>query len=256
MNRVQSFIARLFRIIPASEKRITIIEPHSFRENVIRNKIWYHGDSAELEQFFQKTAKWDVEQARFWAAHASGSVRKIHSGIVQMVIDRYRDIVLADLDGVEFDDKDLDTVWADLYKKSKLNDVLGEAISDVLASGDGAFKITADQCSEYPIVEFYDAEDVDYVYEHATLKEVKFYTSYWQNEKEFRLEETYGFGYVLYKLYDDAGKEMPLQMFPETAHLIDFGISGDLMLAVPMKFLNSTKYKKQKRGKAARYTNR
>lgn len=250
MNRVQSFIARLFRIIPASEKRITIIEPHSFRENVIRNKIWYHGDSAELEQFFQKTAKWDVEQARFWAAHASGSVRKIHSGIVQMVIDRYRDIVLADLDGVEFDDKDLDTVWADLYKKSKLNDVLGEAISDVLASGDGAFKITADQCSKYPIVEFYDAEDVDYVYEHATLKEVKFYTSYWQNEKEFRLEETYGFGYVLYKLYDNAGKEMPLQMFPETAHLIDFGISGDLMLAVPMKFLNSTKYKKQKRGKA------
>ena len=91
MNRVQSFIARLFRIIPASEKRITIIEPHSFRENVIRNKIWYHGDSAELEQIFQKTAKWDVEQARFWAAHASGSVRKIHSGIVQMVIDRYRD---------------------------------------------------------------------------------------------------------------------------------------------------------------------
>ena len=58
------------------------------------------------------------------------------------------------------------------------------------------------------------------------------------------------FGYVLYKMYDDAGKEMPLQMFPETAHLIDFGISGDLMLAVPMKFLNSTKYKKQKRGKA------
>ena len=57
MNRVQSFIARLFRIISASEKRITIIEPHSFRENVIRNKIWYHGDSAELEQFFQKTAK-------------------------------------------------------------------------------------------------------------------------------------------------------------------------------------------------------
>ena len=118
MNRVQSFIARLFRIIPASEKRITIIEPHSFRENVIRNKIWYHGDSAELEQFFQKTAKWDVEKARFWAAHASGSVRKIHSGIVQMVIDRYRDIVLADLDGVEFDNEDLDTVWADLYKKA------------------------------------------------------------------------------------------------------------------------------------------
>lgn len=251
MNWIQNFIIRLFKIEPARDRAVTIIEPHSFRENVIRNKIWYHGDSAELEQYFQKTAKWNVEKARFWAANAQGSVRKMHSGIVSTVIDRYRDIVLADLDSVDFCEGSdaLNKLWDDIYKKSKLNDIIGEAIAAVLASGDGAFKITADECSPYPIVEFYDAENVDYVYVHSTLREIKFYTTYkGGGNKDLRLEETYGYGYVLYKLYDDTGKEMPLDALPETAHLVDFGIEGNLMLAVPLKIMNSTNYKH--RGKA------
>ena len=85
MNRLQSFIARIFKIEPARDRTVTIIEPHTFRENVLRNKIWYRGDSAELEQYFQKTARWDVEKARFWAAHAQGNVRKMHSGIVVLL---------------------------------------------------------------------------------------------------------------------------------------------------------------------------
>ena len=251
MNWIQNFIIRLFKIEPARDRAVTIIEPHTFRENVIRKKIWYHGDSAELEQYFQKTAKWNVEKARFWAANAQGSVRKMHSGIVSTVIDRYRDIVLADLDSVNFSEGSdaLNKLWDDIYLKSKLNDVIGEAIAAVLASGDGAFKITADECSPYPIIEFYDAENVDYVYVHSTLREIKFYTTYKGNgNKDLRLEETYGYGYVLYKLYDDTGKEMPLDALPETAHLVDFGIEGDLMLAVPLKIMNSTNYKH--RGKA------
>lgn len=251
MNRIQSFIMRLFKIEPARDRSVTILEPHTFRENVIRNKIWYHGDSAELEQYFQKTARWDVEKARFWAAKAQGSVRKMHSGIVSMVIDRYRDIVLADMDATTFGEGQdaLVELWDEIYAKSKLNDVIGEAIAAALASGDGAFKITADECSPYPIVEFYDAENVDYVYVHSNLREVKFYTSYkGKDNKSLRLEETYGFGYVRYKLYDDTGKEMPMDALPETAHLIDFGIEQDLMLAVPLKIMNSTRYKN--RGKA------
>lgn len=251
MNRIQSFIMRLFKIEPARDRSVTILEPHTFRENVIRNKIWYHGDSAELEQYFQKTARWDVEKARFWAAKAQGSVRKMHSGIVSMVIDRYRDIVLADMDSTTFGEGQdaLDEVWDEIYAKSKLNDVIGEAIASALASGDGAFKITADECSSYPIVEFYDAENVDYVYVHSNLREVRFYTSYkGKDNKNLRLEETYGFGYVRYSLYDDTGKEMPMGALPETAHLIDFGIERDLMLAVPLKIMNSTRYKN--RGKA------
>lgn len=250
MNWFQNFIARLFKIEPARERRITIIEPHTFRENVIRNKLWYQGDNVVLEQYFKKTAKWDVEKARFWAATAQSKVRKIHSGIVGTVIDRYKDIVLADLDSIDFGegDTELKEVWDDLYEKSRLNDVIGECVSGVLASGDGAFKISADECSPYPIVEFYDAENVDYVYTHSVLKEIKFYTTYRNRNKDFRLEETYGRGYIKYKLFDDSGKETSLKLLPETAHLVDFGIEGDLMLAAPVKIFTSNTYKN--RGKA------
>ena len=190
MNWIQNFIVRLFRIEQTMDRTIVIREPHTFRENVIRNKLWYQGDSVMLEQYFRKTAKWDVEKARFWAAKAQGSVRKIHSGVPSMVIDRYKDIVLADLDAFDFGEG-IDTIkelWDDIYEKGKLNDVIGEAITSTLAAGDGAFKLTADECSPYPIVEFYDAEDVDYVYIHSRLREIKFYTTYKSGSKEYRLE--------------------------------------------------------------------
>ena len=165
-------------------------------------------------------------------------------------MDRYKDIILADLDAVDFGEGTelFQELWTDIYKKSRLNDVIEEAIAGTLITGDGAFKLTADECSQYPIVEFYDAEDVDYVYIHSTLQEIKFYTTYKKNNKDMRLEETYGHGYVRYKLYDDAGKETSLKQLPQTAHLVDFGIEGDLMLAVPVKILSSTSYKN--RGKA------
>lgn len=250
MNLIQNFIKKLFRIQPAREREIVIIEPHTFLADVIRNKLWYRGDSAELEQYFKKTARWDVEKARFWAATAQGKVRKMHSGIVSIVVDRYRDIVLADLDAVTFGEgqEALDELWAEIFEKADLNNVIGEAISGVLASGDGAFKITADECSPYPIVEFYDAENVDYVFKHSQLKEIKFYTSYKSGSKDFRLEEIYGRGYICYKLYDEYGHEASLKQLPETEHLIDIGIEGELMLAVPLKVLSSVKYKH--RGKA------
>lgn len=119
MNRLQEFIKRIFRIEPARDREIVIIEPHTFIADVIRNKLWYRGDSAELEQYFKKTARWDVEKARFWAAKAQGSVRKMHSGIVAMVVDRYRDIVLADLDRISFGERQMETneIWQEIFEK-------------------------------------------------------------------------------------------------------------------------------------------
>jgi hypothetical protein len=250
MNWIQNFVKKLFRIQPAREREVVIIEPHTFLANVIRNKLWYRGDSAELEQYFKKTARWDVEKARFWAATAQGSVRKMHSGIVSTVVDRYKDIVLADMDAVDFGEGQLETeeTWKEIFDGADLNNVIGEGISGALASGDGAFKITADECSPYPIIEFYDAENVNYVYSHSRLKEIKFYTSYKSGSKELWLEETYGYGYIKYRLYDDYGREVSLKQLPETAHLMDIGIEGDLLLAVPLKIFSSIKYKH--RGKA------
>ena len=61
--------------------------------------------------------------------------------------------LLADLDAVDFGENMdiLEERWNKIFEGSKLNDVIGDAIVGALSSGDGAFKITADECSPYPI---------------------------------------------------------------------------------------------------------
>ena len=102
MSWFRDFVFKLLKLKPARERRIVIQEPLTFRANVLRNQVWYRGDPSELEQFFKQAAASDVERARFWAAVPHGKVRKIHSGIVSIVIDRYRDIVTADMGSVDF----------------------------------------------------------------------------------------------------------------------------------------------------------
>lgn len=46
----------------------------------------------------------------------------MHSGIVGTVVDRYKDIVLADMDSIDFGEnqKSLNELWDKLYEKANL----------------------------------------------------------------------------------------------------------------------------------------
>lgn len=251
MNWLQKIAVKLFKITPAQDRKVTIVEPLSFVGNVLKNKIWYRGDPSELEQFFKQTAIDDVSRARFWASVPSGSVRKIHSGIVQIVIDRLADIVVSDLDSVDIGDNtnkaDID-VWESISEDNKLSELLSNAIQGALSSGDGAFKISIDPVSEYPIIEFYEADSVELNTIRGRVREVLFYITYTEGNKEYRLQETYGKGYVSYKLFNEEGKEVPLTTLEQTSQLIDVTYSGDYIMAVPFKVFSANKWKG--RGKA------
>ena len=247
MGWLRDFVFRLLKITPARERQITIKEPLTFRANVLKNKVWYRGDPAELEQFFREAAYFDTDRSRFWASVPYGKVRKIHSGLPASVIDRYRDIVVADLDGFDFDEGDdvhpqLDA-WNEIADDCGFEDLLGDAVAGALSSGDGAFKVCLDPDSRYPVISFYEADDVDFVMNGRKVKAVKFYTPYPDGEKEYRLEEEYGIGYVRYRLFDEAGKDVPLTMLEATAGFKDVTFSGDFMMAVPLVIFQSTKWK-------------
>lgn len=252
MGKLKEFIIRLLRIKPATNRTVTIREPLTFQENVLKNKIWYRGDPAELEQFFKQTARYDVDKSRFWASVPFGRVRKIHSGIVSIVIDRYRDMITADLNSIDFGEGDYDhpvqDTWDEIAGQTGIGELLGESISGALSSGDGAFKICIDETSEYPSVEFYEADQVDFERQGKTLNEIRFYTPYKKGEKEYRLEEAYGKGYVRYKLFTDNGKEVALTMLDETKGFRDVEFDGDFIMAVPVIIFPSNKWKG--RGKA------
>src|SRR5690606_37896118 len=115
-NGVRKAVMKLFRIQPApTQQSIIIQEPLSFESNVLRNRLWYRGDPSELDQFYKQLASAtgdSVARSRFWAAVPSADlqIRKIHSGLPAMIVDRITDIVTADFDGIELETEDRKSV--------------------------------------------------------------------------------------------------------------------------------------------------
>jgi hypothetical protein len=247
MGWFKNMIMKMLRINPAPDNRIiTITEPFSYQTNVLRNRLWYRGDPSELDQFYKQTASDSVSKSRFWAAVPSDdlAIRKIHSGLPAMIAERLSDIVVADLDGIELENKEQTDLWDEIAKDNDFDELVGDSITEVLVTGDGAFKITLDtDVTEYPIIEFYSGDQVEYRRKRGRLQEVLFYTDYRYKDKDYRLEEIFGRGHIRYRLLNSEGKEVPLSTVPETAELQEVTYDGDFIMAVPLAFFRSKKWK-------------
>lgn len=247
MGWFKNMVAKMLRINPAPENRvITITEPFSYRTNVLRNQLWYRGDPSELDQFYKQSVTDSVGKSRFWAAVPSADlqIRKIHSGLPAMIVERLADIVIADLDGIDLANEQQTGLWEEIAKDNDFDELLGNSIIEALVDGDGAFKVTVDpEVTEYPIVEFYSGDQVEYKRERGRLREVVFFTDYRYKDKDYRLEETFGRGYILCRLLNADGKEVLLTTIPETANLKpEITFTGDFIMAVPLMFFRSKKW--------------
>ena len=247
MGWFKNMICKIFKIQPAIETSITIQEPLSFQANVLKNQIWYRGDPSELQQFFHAATVDNVSKTRFWSASAGSDIRKIHTGLPKMVINKYRDIVMSDLDKISINnDEQLTELWEEIAKESNFYKVLRDAIKGALSSGDGAFKISLDpSVSQYPIVEFYTSDKVEFNRNRGRISEIIFFTTYIEGKHEYRLQETYGKGYVTYKLFNEYGNEVPLNSINQTSNLentVQNGIKQQFIMATPLMFFESEKW--------------
>ena len=242
---------KYLNVQPALINPITIQEAYTYETNVIRNKLWYRGEPYELDQFFKNISSDPVNKARFWSAVPSEdlSIRKIHSGLPAMIADKLSDIVVADLDSIEVTGENYNTLWEEIRKDNKFDDMLGDIIATTLVSGDGAFKLSIDtEISKYPIIEFFDGDKVEYITQRGRLKEIKFCTFYTKNNRQYKLSETYGKGYINYNLYDSNGNEVSLNTLDETRELADVTYKDDFIMGVPLMFFKSPKF--EGRGKS------
>ncbi|NME65827.1 capsid protein [Clostridium cadaveris] len=242
---------KYLNVQPAISNPITIQEAYTYESNLVRNKLWYRGEAYELEQFFKNISSDPVNKARFWSAVPSEdlNIRKIHSGMPAMIADRLSDIVVSDIDSIEVTGDEFNNIWEEIRKDNKFDDNIGDMIASTLVSGDGAFKISIDtDISKYPIIEFCEGDKVEYVTKRGRLQEIKFNTYYAKKNKQYKLVEIYGIGYVNYKLYDDMDNEVPLNTLEETAELLDVTFSGDFIMSVPLMFFKSPKW--EGRGKS------
>ena len=213
--------------IEQPERRIDVYTELSFEENVMKNRVLYRGRVRELTEFFTQ-----LGGGRFWGGRTK---RKIHSGIISAVIDRYTDIVTADYNGISTDSpygKEIDSIICEL---------LPTAIKQTLITGDGAFKISIDpDVSQMPIVEFVSAQNTEYSYNRGRLTEVCFKSVKREKGKQTVLKERYTTGSVREEISDiygnvtEYGKNTPLPV--------------PVIAAVPFKIFHSEVYKN--RGKA------
>lgn len=243
---------KFLNVQPAMQGSITIQEAYTYETNLIRNKLWYRGEAYELEQFFKNISSDPVNKSRFWCAVPSRdlSIRKIHSGLPAMIIDKLTDIVVSDIDKIQVEESEtLNSLWEEISKDNKFNEVLSESIQRALVSGDGAFKLSIDKdISKYPIIEFFDGDKVEYVYNRGRLKEIHFKTYYTKKNKKYTLVEIYGSGYIKYKLLDSKDDEVSLNTLEETHDLKEVEYNDKFIMAIPLTFFKSSKW--ESRGKS------
>lgn len=228
---------------PSTVTRLAIEQDTTHEVNVALNKIMYRGDAAEMEQAFSELGK---KMARFWGTILGNTrVRKISSGIYKLIDNYYADLTYTQANDPEFEDEAKKEIYESIFSDDNeldYGELLKAAVQKTLVTGDGAFKISIDtELSQYPIIEFFDAEYVDYKYKRGKLQEVIFYTRFQVKDKKYVLHEHYGRGYIRYELYRD-DRQVDLSETEMTSGLQEITFNGDYIMAVPLKFWESSKY--------------
>lgn len=221
-----------------SPKAFVIHQNEDFETTCIVNKIWYRGDASELSELHKQL---NGKQNSFWGSvpTAGMEIKKSHSGLPKLIIKSLTDIIIDNYNGVEMDSED---EWQAIADDNKFDEMLKKAISECLAIGDGAIRVSFDaNISEMPILEWFSGDKVDFNYERGRLREIVFKHWYTENRKSYLLKEYRGYGYVNYKLFDDEN-EVPLKTIQATANLKPITFDKSVMWAVPLMIDKSIKF--------------
>ena len=237
-SKMRSFL----KIHTANGKSFNIDELLDFDSNVAVNKIWYRGESYELNQLYKQL---DDNQYGFWGSvpTAGIEIRKIHTGLPKTIVNTLANVVADDLQDVKFNSEADNSLWRDIASENTFDVLVKSAISKTLYTGDGAFKISIDtDISQLPIVEFFEADRVKVKRNRGRITEIIFKTAYSKDTNTYILYEKYGKGYIKYELKNAYGKDVELDTLEKTAGLTDITWDGDFMLAEYVSFYSSDKF--------------
>lgn len=235
------------QIQPNYENTIFIQQLSGFHQEAVKNQLWYRGEPSELEQYFKQSE--EISNS-FWSkCPPSDGLHKIHSGLPSLLVDTIANIVISDMSDISFKNDMHKSIFDEFLKENDFTEILLNAVTDTLVSGDGAFKIAVDSdISDFPIVQFYSANDVEYITSNGRITAIEFYTDYYIKNRKYKLKEIYSAGRIDYRLYLNES-EISLDTIPELSKL-ENGVVFDSkeIFAVPMRFFRNPKYRE--RGKS------
>lgn len=242
-NNIKKGIRSWLQIQPASTQNVQIQETIDYELSAIRNRIWYRGDSNELEQLYGSLNEY-ADKYKFWGSKCTPGMemRKVHTGLPGLMVRIIAGIVLADMNDFEFAKPVQAQMWKEIEKENDFRKALEKTLKEVLYIGDGAYKITFDtDLSQYPILEWYTGEYIEIVHERGRLKEVVFKTQYTEGKQQYVLHEHYGYGYIKNELYK-GDNLVDIKSIDATKNISDWKFDRKVIMAVPIKIYESSKW--------------
>ena len=240
-QKVANFALKLVGVKRLSE------DPNDSRFNFINNeetireqhlkeyKIWYVGDAQELDNFYLNRELYGNNKEPyynrnykqfFWGlSEKECNIKKIHSGIPRAVIDA----VVKGVGNVQFTSKMYQERIDNLCEELDLNSFIVEQVRPLTcAEGYGAIKPTFNKnLSKLPMIQFYEAIDIKYIYEEGILIGIIFKDYYEYQGKNYVLLETRnianGNSYIKFNLFrlskSNEATEVPLDTLPSLKNL-------------------------------------
>ena len=111
-ENIKHGICSWLNVAPASPYNFQINEMLDPEGHMIRNRIWYRGDSNELEQFYSQNHE-TADRYKFWACECSPGMemRKIHTGLPGLIVRTLAAVVLPDMNAFEFESPKQEALW-------------------------------------------------------------------------------------------------------------------------------------------------
>lgn len=241
-NAIKNALRSFLNLTEANSLNIQIDELLDFEANAFVNEIWFRGESYELEQLYKSIPDYKYS---FWGATSTRGleIRKIHTGLPKIIVNTLTNVCVDDMQDIKIENIGKDNDWKEIEKENDFKNLVKKAVKKALVTGDGAFKISIDtEVSQYPILEFYEADRIEVKRERGRIKEIRFKKQFNKQGVSYVLKECYGYGYIEYKLYDAYNNEISLDKLEKTKDLQNVYFDKSLIMAEYLSFFASDKW--------------
>ena len=241
-NAIKNALRSFLNLTEANSLNIQIDELLDFEANAFVNEIWFRGESYELEQLYKSIPDYKYS---FWGATSTRGleIRKIHTGLPKIIVNTLTNVCVDDMQDIKIENIGKDNDWKEIEKENDFKALVKKAVKKALVTGDGAFKISIDtEVSQYPILEYYEADRIEVKRERGRIKEIRFKKQFNKQGVSYVLKECYGYGYIEYKLYDAYNNEISLDKLEKTKDLQNVYFDKSLIMAEYLSFFSSDKW--------------
>jgi hypothetical protein len=238
---VREAVRNFLRIEQPTGVSFTVRQQLDHEAEVFKYRVWWRGEGNELAQLYSQID--GSGRHNFWGARTTGqtTLRKLHSGLPGMIISVLTDVCTDDFYAVAVSAQQ--ERWDSIAEANNFRALVKNATEQVLALGDGAFKLSYDPAFPEPLIlEFYPADKVEFEYSRGRLQEVIFKTVKRIGRQECTLREHYSNQGIWYSAVNAYGQEIDLATVPEFAGLEERQFKAPFMAAVPVMFNRSRKH--------------